>query len=96
MKQPKLPVNSGIAAGSELTEVSIRLFLAMLLGMVLGLFVYFSGETEEIENTRRWFALVGYGYIDLLRMLIIPLIPTSIIAGLMKLQNTQELKQMGG
>lgn len=75
---------------------SIRLFIAMLLGMVLGLFVYFSGEPDEIENTRQWFALVGYGYIDLLRMLIIPLIPTSIIAGLMKLQNTQELKQMGG
>lgn len=75
---------------------SVRLFCGMLFGMALGLIVHFSGTSKEIDQIRQWFSLIGYGFIDLLRMLILPLIPTSIIAGLLKLQNTRELKRMGG
>jgi Na+/H+-dicarboxylate symporter len=67
----------------------------MLLGMGLGLAVYSTVGDDQTSELRRWFSLVGYGYVDLLRMLIIPLVPTSIIAGLLKLENTSELKQLG-
>ncbi len=75
---------------------SFRVFIAMLLGMGLGLALYFFGGEETAGEARKWFALVGYGYVDLLRMLIIPLVPASIITGLMKLENTRELREMGG
>lgn len=74
---------------------SIRVFIAMVLGFGLGLTLYFIGTEEVIGQTRKWFALIGYGYVDLLRMLIIPLVPTSIIAGLLKLSDTKELKTLG-
>jgi Na+/H+-dicarboxylate symporter len=74
---------------------SARVFVAMILGMAIGLALYFTGAEETAAEVRRWFSLVGYGFVDLLRMLIIPLIPTSIVAGLLKLRNTTELKRMG-
>ncbi|MGL1893489.1 MAG: dicarboxylate/amino acid:cation symporter [Spirochaetaceae bacterium] len=74
---------------------SIRVFIAMVLGIALGLGIYFSAEPEITGQVRKWFALVGYGYIDLLKMLIIPLVPASIISGILKLSDTNELKTMG-
>jgi len=74
---------------------SIRVLIALLLGAALGLALFFFAEKSINQEVRRWVSLVGFGYVDLLRMLIIPLVPTSIIAGLIKLSNTSELKQMG-
>lgn len=75
---------------------SLRVFIAMILGGGLGLAVYFTAAPEAVVEIRRWFSLIGQGYMDLLRMLIIPLVPTSIIAGLLKLNNTRDLKKTGG
>ncbi|MGB4406959.1 MAG: dicarboxylate/amino acid:cation symporter [Sphaerochaeta sp.] len=74
---------------------SSRVVVALLAGAAFGLALFFFGEQTSNEEVRRWVSLVGFGYVDLLRMLIIPLVPTSIIAGLIKLSNTSELKQMG-
>ncbi|WP_321992063.1 dicarboxylate/amino acid:cation symporter [Marispirochaeta aestuarii] len=74
---------------------SLRVFIAMLLGGGVGVAIYATQSPEVSEELRPWFSLVGYGYVDLLRMLIIPLVPTSIIAGLLKLENTRELKVLG-
>lgn len=74
---------------------STRVFIALVLGAAFGMALFFLASPEQNQDTRRWVSLVGFGYVDLLRMLIIPLVPTSIIAGLLKLSNTQELKQMG-
>lgn len=74
---------------------SIRVLIALLLGAAFGLALFFLAEKTVNQEVRRWVSLVGFGYVDLLRMLIIPLVPTSIIAGLIKLSNTSELKQMG-
>lgn len=75
---------------------SLQVFAAMTGGILLGLFIYSTSSTESAQSIRKWLSLVGYGYVDLLRMLIIPLVPTSIIAGLLKLSNTSELKSLGG
>jgi len=75
---------------------SIRVFIAMILGMGFGLLLHFSASGETAGEVRRWLSLIGYGYVDLLRMLIIPLVPTSIIVGMMKLKNSSELKELGG
>lgn len=74
---------------------STRVFLALLLGAAFGMALFFLASEEANQNVRRWVSLVGFGYVDLLRMLIIPLVPTSIVAGLLKLSSTDELKQMG-
>jgi len=73
-----------------------RIATAFFLGVAFGLGVFFLIEDPASGDIRRWVSLVGFGYVDLLKMLIIPLVPTSIIAGLLKLKDTQELKRMGG
>ena len=90
-----LMITAILEKSSKLT-FSIRVFISMILGMVLGLALHFWGNEETTGEVRKWFSLIGYGYVDLLRMLIIPLVPTSIIVGLMKLKSENELKQMGG
>ncbi|WP_298506401.1 dicarboxylate/amino acid:cation symporter [uncultured Sphaerochaeta sp.] len=74
---------------------SVRVFVSLILGTLFGLSLFFFAETSVSQEVRRWTALVGNGYVDLLRMLIIPLVPTSIIAGLLRLSNTAELKKLG-
>lgn len=74
---------------------STRVFLALLMGSGFGLALFFFAETPVSQVVRKWTGLVGNGYVDLLRMLILPLVPTSIIVGLLKLSDTKELKQMG-
>jgi len=74
---------------------SIRVSTALALGALLGLALFFFAESATRDDVRRWTALVGNGYVDLLRMLIIPLVPTSIIAGLLRLSSTEELRKMG-
>ncbi|WP_319757821.1 dicarboxylate/amino acid:cation symporter [uncultured Sphaerochaeta sp.] len=74
---------------------SVRVSVSLLLGALFGLSLFFFAEESVSSQVRRWVALVGNGYVDLLRMLIIPLVPTSIIAGLLRLGNTQELRRMG-
>lgn len=89
-----LLVGLGLLKKFTALSFSIRVFIAMVLGILLGLGVYFAGSQDSVQ-IRKWFALIGYGYIDLLKMLIIPLVPTSIVAGLLKLSDTKELKSMG-
>jgi uncharacterized protein len=74
----------------------IRVFLALVIGTAIGLTLYLRGDADLTAEVRRWFSLIGYGYVDLLRMLIVPLVPASIIAGLLKLKDRQELKELGG
>ena len=74
---------------------SVRVAASLLLGSLFGLSLFFFTSNDVSSEVRRWVALVGNGYVDLLRMLIIPLVPTSIIAGLLKLSNTGELKKLG-
>lgn len=77
------------------TPFSVRVFVSLLLGTLFGLSLFFFAESSVSQEVRRWTALVGNGYVDLLRMLIIPLVPTSIIAGLLRLSDIGELKKLG-
>ncbi len=74
---------------------SSRVAISLVLGALFGLAMFFFADKAVSQEARRWIALVGNGYVDLLRMLVIPLVPTSIIAGLLRLSSTDELKRMG-
>lgn len=74
---------------------SLRVFIALIIGALYGLALFNFTSGELSSQVRTWISLVGNGYVDLLRMIIIPLVPTSIIAGLLNLSDTNELKKMG-
>lgn len=65
---------------------SKRMILGTVLGLVLGLFIQMvSGfsptplDITYVEETTTWYTLFGNGFIDLIRMLVIPLVMVSII-----------------
>ena len=65
---------------------STRMIIATVVGLVLGIIIQvvsgFAKDPMEITfvvETTKWYSLFGNGFIDLIRMLVIPLIMVSII-----------------
>lgn len=65
---------------------STRMIIATVVGLILGIIIQvvsgFAKDPMEITfvvETTKWYSLFGNGFIDLIRMLVIPLIMVSII-----------------
>lgn len=65
---------------------SKRMIIGTVLGLVLGLVIQaisgFSNDPMQITfvaETTKWYGLIGNGFIDLIRMLVIPLVMVSIV-----------------
>lgn len=65
---------------------SKRMIIGTILGLVLGLIIQFiSGFSNDpmqitfVAETTKWYGLIGNGFIDLIRMLVIPLVMVAII-----------------
>lgn len=67
-------------------KFSKRMIAATVIGLLLGLLIQavarFPQDTADINwinETIKWYGLVGYGFMDLLKMLVVPLIFLSIL-----------------
>lgn len=65
---------------------SSRVLLATVIGLVLGVVIQFvagfpatPADVTFVRETTKWYSLFGNGFIDLIRMLVIPLVMVSII-----------------
>ncbi len=69
-----------------------RVFIALGLGIAFGMTIqYFYGTNSSITNeTINWINILGDGYVRLLKMIITPLIITSIISAIIKLTNSKD------
>jgi L-cystine uptake protein TcyP (sodium:dicarboxylate symporter family) len=72
---------------------SARVLIAMAMGLALGLIIQIAAgfpdepmKTTFIAETTKWYGLVGNGFIDLIRMLVIPLIMVSIVHVIVNMQ----------
>lgn len=72
---------------------TFRVIGAMLVGIVFGaaLQMIYGGTSEVVLRSNDWFAVVGSGYVRLLRMIVIPLIFVSITSAIIN----QESKNLG-
>ena len=64
---------------------SKRMIFATITGLVLGIIIQIvAGFPEDTANiswiteTTKWYGLIGYGFMDLLKMLVVPLVFLSI------------------
>ena len=67
-------------------KFSTRMIVSTISGLVLGLIIQLvagfpnnPGEVQWISEVNKWYGLIGYGFMDLLKMLVVPLIFVSII-----------------
>lgn len=93
-----LAVLLGIVYWMQVKKASFtkRVLIALGLGIVLGLALQFAfkGQQEVIDGTLPWYGLVGNGYVNLLRMIVIPLVMVSIISAILKLKDSKNLGKM--
>ncbi|MHA2852727.1 L-cystine transporter [Paenibacillus lautus] len=75
-----------------------RVFAGLGLGVLFGvaLQLIYTSTSDVVVKSTDWFNLVGYGYVRLLQMMVIPLIMVSIISAIMKLKGGKNLGKMSG
>ena len=82
-------------------KFSTRMISAMGIGLVLGLFIQLvAGFPKDpssirwIEEVSKWYGLVGNGFMDLLKMLVVPLIFVSIIRVIINMKDGVNLGKL--
>ena len=76
------------------TQILIGLVVGSLFG--LGLQLVYSGSPEVIGDTLTWTNVVGTSYINLLRMVVMPLVLTMMIAAVVRMREMGALGKIGG
>ncbi len=74
-------------------KFSIRMIISTIIGLVLGLIIQWVAGFPEIpkdivwlSEVSSWYGLVGDGFMDLLKMLVVPLVFLSIVRVIMNMQ----------
>lgn len=74
-------------------KFSIRMIISTIMGLVLGLIIQWVAGFPEIpkdivwlSEVSSWYGLVGNGFMDLLKMLVVPLVFLSIVRVIMNMQ----------
>ncbi|MDP3279943.1 MAG: dicarboxylate/amino acid:cation symporter [Nitrosomonas sp.] len=76
-------------------SLNTQILLGTLLGVVLGFWFAQLGQASSITQTGLYTAkLVGTLFIDLLRMVLIPLVFTSIVVGVANLRSHQQMNRV--
>ena len=79
-------------------KLSRQILAGLLAGVVfgLGLQLFYGGQSAVVTTTLEWTGVVAAGYINLLRMIIMPLVLVMMIAAVLKLREVAELGRIGG
>jgi len=84
--------------GGAETSLSRRILAGLGLGIAFGLVLQFAygGSNDVIQKTLTWTNVVGIGYINLLRMIIMPLVLIMMIAAVIRMREVAALGKIGG
>lgn len=77
---------------------NIRVMIALSLGIVCGTVLQlFYGATSAVTmQTNVWIAIVGTGYLNLLKMIVIPLVFVAITVAITNIKQTRQFGKMAG
>lgn len=80
---------------------SSKVLLATVLGLLLGLLIQvMSGFIDDpvsitfVKETTMWYSLIGNGFIDFIRMLVIPLVMVSIVHVIIHMDERENVKEL--
>ena len=82
-------------------KFSMRMIVSTIAGLILGVIIQVAagfpnnpGEVQWINEVNKWYGLIGYGFMDLLKMLVIPLIFVSIIRVIINMKEGENLGKL--
>ncbi|MGL4799718.1 MAG: cation:dicarboxylate symporter family transporter [Cellulosilyticaceae bacterium] len=80
---------------------SKRMIISTVLGLILGLVLQISAgfpdapmDIAYIRETTKWYSLFGNGFIDLIRMLVIPLVMVSIVHVIINMKDGADIGKL--
>ena len=77
------------------TSLNTQIMLGTLMGVLLGLWFAMLGQESNVTQNSLYVAkLVGTLFVDLLRMVLIPLVFTSIVVGVANLRSHQQMNRV--
>jgi len=78
--------------------LSRQILLGLVAGLVfgLGLQLAYASRPDTIADTLQWTDVVGSGYVNLLRMIIMPLVLVMMIAAVVRMKEVAALGRIGG
>lgn len=84
--------------GGPGTSLSRQILIGLGVGIGFGLLLQFAyaGNPDVIEGTLEWTNVVGSSYINLLRMVIMPLVLIMMIAAVIRMREVAALGKIGG
>lgn len=79
------------------TSLSRRVLIGLVLGAAFGFFlqIVYGFDTPIVEQTLAWTNVVANGYVNLLRLIIMPLILITMIASILKVGEIKTLGSIG-
>ena len=79
-------------------SLSKQVLLGLLIGTIFGAYlqIFFGAENRVSQETIEWTNIVANSFVNLLRMIIIPLILVTMIAAVLKVDEIKSLGKIGG
>ena len=82
-------------AGFSLSQQILGgLFAGVIFGF--GMQFFYANSPQVIQDTLTWTNVVGFGYVNLLRMIIMPLVLVMMIAAVIRMKDVAALGKVGG
>jgi len=72
-------------------NLSIKIFIALILSVIVGLFT----GTDALPFINWWIAPIGTMFINLIKMMIVPVVFTSLVVGMASLGDMKKLGRIG-
>lgn len=72
-------------------DLSLKIFIALILAVVVGL----AADPDSLGFINWWIAPIGTIFINLVKMMIVPMILTSLVVGMTSLGDTKKLGRIG-
>ena len=79
-------------------SLSQQILAGLVVGVIFGFAMQFaySGNPNAISGTLEWTNVIGSGYVNLLRMIIMPLVLVMMIAAVVRMREVAALGKIGG
>src|SRR5260370_24602431 len=72
------------------------IMIAMLTGMIVGLWVHYSGSAQQIDGFSGGISVLTDIFLRLIKMIIAPLVFSTLVVGIAKLGDVKAVGRIGG